>query len=99
MRTPVFEPQGSAGTRNPTFGVPRRGAPEFVFHHPVLLRPPLLYGWLVLFIEALVLFPNIEREGSQQWRANLKGAASINYPDKSSLRLRKALVVTPSWAP
>ena len=30
-------------------------------------------GWLILFIEALVLFPNIEREGSQQWRANLKG--------------------------
>ena len=29
--------------------------------------------WLVLFIEALVLSPNIEREGSQQWRANLKG--------------------------
>ena len=39
-----------------------------------LLRPtPLLCGWLVLFIESLVLFPNIEREGSQQWRANLKG--------------------------
>ena len=35
--------------------------------------PPLLLWWLVLFIEALVLFPNIEREGSQQWRANLKG--------------------------
>ena len=34
---------------------------------------PLFCGWLVLFIEALVLFPNIEREGSQQWRANLKG--------------------------
>ena len=34
---------------------------------------PLLCGWLVLFIEALVLFPNIEREGSQQWRADLKG--------------------------
>ena len=34
---------------------------------------PLPCGWLVLFIEALVLFPNIEREGSQQWRANLKG--------------------------
>ena len=34
---------------------------------------PLLHGWPVLFIEALVLFPNIEREGSQQWRANLKG--------------------------
>ena len=27
---------------------------------------PLLWGWLVLFIEALVIFPNIEREGSQQ---------------------------------
>ena len=36
---------------------------------------PLLCGWLVLFIEALVLFPNIEREGSQQWRANLKGGS------------------------
>ena len=34
MRTSVFEPQGSAGTRNPTFGTP-----GFVFHHPVLLRP------------------------------------------------------------
>ena len=34
---------------------------------------PLPCGWPVLFIEALVLFPNIEREGSQQWRANLKG--------------------------
>ena len=39
MRTPVFEPQGSAGTRNPTFGAPGRGVPEFVFHRPVLLRP------------------------------------------------------------
>ena len=37
------------------------------------LFSPLPCGWLVLFIEALVLFPNIEREGSQQWRANLKG--------------------------
>ena len=49
------------------------------FSHPSLslslslIEPPLLSGWLVLFIEALVLFPNIEREGSQQWRANLKG--------------------------
>ena len=34
---------------------------------------PFLLWWLVLFIEALVLFPNIEQEGSQQWRANLKG--------------------------
>ena len=39
MRTPVFEPQGSAGTRNPTFGAPGRGVPGFVFHHPILLRP------------------------------------------------------------
>ena len=27
---------------------------------------PLLLRWLVLFIEALVLFPNIEREGMPQ---------------------------------
>ena len=40
---------------------------------PFLLSNPLLYGRLVLFIEALALFPNIEREGSQQWRANFKG--------------------------
>ena len=32
----------------------------------------LLLWWLVLFIEALVLSPNIEREGSQQ-RPNSKG--------------------------
>ncbi len=37
------------------------------------MTDPLLCGWLVLFIEALVLCPNIGREGSQQWRANLKG--------------------------
>ena len=36
-------------------------------------QPFLLCGWLVLFIEALVLFPNIEREGSQQWWVNLNG--------------------------
>ena len=36
---------------------------------------PLLRGWPVLFIVGLVLFPNIEREGSQQWQANLKGAS------------------------
>ena len=34
---------------------------------------PLLGWWLVLFILAPVLFQNIEREGSKQWRANLKG--------------------------
>ena len=32
----------------------------------------LLLWWLVLFIEALVVSPNIEREGSQQ-RSNSKG--------------------------
>ena len=31
-----------------------------------------LRWWLVLFIEALVLLPNIEWEGIQQWR-DLKG--------------------------
>ena len=40
---------------------------------PLRLSLSLSSGWLILFIEALVLFPNIEREGSQQWRANLKG--------------------------
>ena len=34
----MFEPQGSAGTRNPTFGAPGRGAPEFVFHRSVPRR-------------------------------------------------------------
>ena len=43
--------------------------------------------------------PNIEREGSQQWRANLKGDSEYTYPDKSSLRLPKALVMTLRWAP
>ena len=33
---------------------------------------PWLWWWLVLFIEALVLSPNIEREGIQQW-PNSKG--------------------------
>ena len=32
MCIPEFEPQGSAGTRNPTFGMPGRGAPESFFH-------------------------------------------------------------------
>ena len=30
------------------------------------LDHPILW-WRALFIEALVLFPNIEREGIQQW--------------------------------
>ena len=39
-----------------------------------------LLWWLVLFIEALVLSPNIEREGIQQ-RPFCKGIASTSYPD------------------
>ena len=31
-----------------------------------MAEPPTLLWWLILFIEALVLSPNIEREGSQQ---------------------------------
>ena len=38
MRTPVFEPQGSAGTGNPTFGAPGRGAPESTFYRFVSRR-------------------------------------------------------------
>ena len=40
----------------------------------------LLWWWLVLYIEALVLFPNIEREGRQQL-AILKGNSGYTYPD------------------
>ena len=40
----------------------------------------LLLWWLSLYIEALVLFPNIEREGGQQ-RSFCKGIASTSYPD------------------
>ena len=63
-----------------------------------LRQRDLLLWWLILFIEALVLSPKIEQEGSQQ-RPIRKGTASTAYPDKSSLRLQKALVVTPPWAP
>ena len=38
-----------------------------------LFELSLLLWWLDLFKEALVLFPNIEREGSHQRRENLKG--------------------------
>ena len=38
------------------------------------LNLPLLLWWLVLFIEARVLFPNIEREGIPQW-PSLKGGS------------------------
>ena len=43
----------------------------------VLFLFSFLWWWLALFIEALVHFPNIEREGSQPWRANLKGGQLV----------------------
>ena len=45
------------------------------------LDPSLLW-WLVLFIEALGLFPNIEWEGRQQ-RTFQRGTSSTSYPDES----------------
>ena len=45
MRTPVFEPQGSAGTRNLTFGAPGRGAPEsslLTTRSPSISHPALM---------------------------------------------------------
>ena len=58
----------------------------------------LLWWWLVLFIEALVLFPNIRREGThnEQFEGGQLVQAILT---KGGLRLPKDLVVTPSWAP
>ena len=42
----------------------------------------LLLWWLVLFIEALVLFPTIEREGRQQ-RPFRRGTSGTSDPDSS----------------
>ena len=42
--------------------------------------PSPLWWWLVLFIEALALFPNIEQEGIQR-RPFWKGTSSTSYPD------------------
>ena len=39
MRTPVFEPQGFSGTRNPTFGALGRGVPKLLLHRTN--SPPL----------------------------------------------------------
>ena len=39
---------------------------ELVWVRMVSMVSPLLRWWLVLFIHALVLFPNIEREGIPQ---------------------------------
>ena len=62
---------------------------------PVLL----LLLWLILFIEALVLSPNIEREGSQQRPIKKGGQLVQAILTKGGLCLPKAMVVTPSWAP
>ena len=54
------------------------GGVEFYLYR--IRANPFLLWWLSLFIEALVLFPNIEREGSQQ-RPFFKGTTSTSYPD------------------
>ena len=51
---------------------------------PTVVASPIYRG--------LVLFPNIEREGMPQWPIQA-------ILTKGGLRLPKALVVTPSWAP
>ena len=58
----------------------------------------LLLWWLALFIEALVLLTNIEREGMPQ-RQFERGPLVQAILTKGGLRLPKALVVTPAWAP
>ena len=57
-----------------------------------------LWWWLILLIVALVLFPNIVREGSHN--DQFEGGQLVQVIlTKGGLRLPKALVVTPSWAP
>ena len=60
---------------------------------------PLLLWWmLVLFIEALVLFSSMSGKGSHN--SQFEGGQVVQaILTKDSLRLPKALVVTPSWAP
>ena len=48
-----------------------------------------LWWWLSPIYSGLGPLPKYEREGIPQWR-DLKGTSSTVYPDKSSLRLRKA---------
>ena len=50
---------------------------------------PSLWWWLVLYIVALVLFPNMSGKGFHN-DGILKGTSSTVYPDKSSLHLQKA---------
>ena len=58
---------------------------------------PILW-WLALFIEALALFPNIERDGMPQGQFE-RGQLVQAILAKGGLRLPKSLVVTPAWAP
>ena len=63
----------------------------------VLISVALIWWWLVLFIVALVLFPNMS--GKEFHNGGIsKGTSSTVYPDKSSLRLEKPLVVMLWWA-
>ena len=58
----------------------------------------LLRWWLVLFIEALVLFQILSGKGSHN--GQFEGGQLVQaILTKGGLRLPKALVVTPSWAP
>ena len=58
----------------------------------------LLLWWLALFIEALVLSPNIEREGSNNGHFE-RGQLVQAILTKRGLRLSKVLVVMSSWDP
>ena len=48
---------------------------------PKIWIPPSTLRWLALFIEALGLSPNNEREGRQQLAIS-KGTSSTSYPDQ-----------------
>ena len=50
------------------------------------------------YIEALILLPNIEREGTNNGQFE-RGQLVQAILTKGGLRLQKSLVMTPSWAP
>ena len=70
---------------------------ELVWMRMIGIRPLLLW-WLVLFIEAPVLFPNFEWEGRNNDHFEGEHLVQVILT-KVGLRLPKALVMTPSWAP
>ena len=58
-----------------------------------------LWWWLVLFIEAPVLFPNV-LAGRDPTTANFEGGQLVqDILTKGGLHPPKALVVAPPWAP